>query len=365
LTLVLQEPPDTPFGSPPELNFPGTGLHTSFRLSAGGEILLLSDSSGNLVDSVSFGPVPGDISFGRKHGDPGKWLYFEQPTPGAQNGATGIENITEGEVSFSPSVKFFEGTISVSLSGDPADGIIRYTTDGSEPDENDTEYSGAIEVSTTTIFRARIFKEGQLPGKVCSYNYIDLDDIDADNIPVISISTDPDNLYNDSDGLFENAENRELEKPAHVEFIEPDGSVGFSIDAGLKIFGNEPRSGDHQHKLAIFARSKYGYGSIDYHLFPDKPIEEFESLILRNEIPDLWDVMASRLIDEEAVANQSYRPSIVFINGEYWGTKFIREKINEHFVASNFGVHPDSVDVIMGIESPVELYNEDWPIAGD
>ncbi len=364
-TLVFKDPPEIPVGSPPELNFPGSELHTSFRLSSGGEMLILTDSSGNLMDSVSFGAIPRDISYGRQSGDPGKWLYFEDPTPGAPNGATGIENITEGEVAFSPSVKFFEGSISVSLSGNQAEGMIRYTKDGSEPDENDTEFSTSIDLNTTTIIRARIFRDGQLPGKTYSYNYIDRDDIDADNIPVISISTDPDNLYNRSDGLFENAENRELEKPVHVEFIESDGIVGFSIDAGLKIFGNEPSGGDHQHKLAIFARSKYGYGSIDYHLFPDKPIKKFESVVLRNGIPEIWDVIASRLIDEEAVSKQSYRPAIVFINGEYWGTKFIREKINEHFVASNFGVDPDSVDVIMGIESPVEYYNEDWPIAGD
>jgi len=365
LTLVLQEPPAVPVGSPPELNFPGTGLHTSFRLNAGGEFLVLSDTSGSLVDSISFSTLPGDISYGRRNGDPGTWLYFEEPTPGTPNGATGIENLTEGEVLFSPSVKFFQGTITVSLSGNTAEGIIRYTTDGSEPDESAAEYTGSMEVNTTTIIRARIFKEGHLPGRTCSFNYIDQDDIDADNMPVIAISTDPYNLYNDSDGLFENAENRELEKPAHVEFIEPDGGVGFSVDAGLKIFGNEPSSGEHQHKLALFARSKYGYGSFETHLFPDKPIEQFESFILRNETMEFWDVIASRLIDEEAVANQSYRPTIVFINGEYWGTKFLREKINEHFVAANFGVNPDSVDVIMGIESPVELYNEDWPIAGD
>jgi hypothetical protein len=365
LTLVLDEAPVAPMGSPPELNLSGTGIHTSFNLSTGGEVLYLSDPGGMLLDSVRFGPIPGDISYGRKNGDPNTWLFFEEPTPGAPNGSSGFENVAEGELLFQPELKFFNGVISVSLSGNPLESVIRYTTDGSEPGSNSPEYEGVMEISASTIFRARIFQEGYLPGRIYSYNYIDMDDIDADNIPVIAISTDPYNLYNNSDGLFDNAQNRELEKPAHVEFVEPDGSIGFSIDAGLKIFGNEPTPGNHQHKLSIFARSKYGYGSINYHLFPDKPIKKFESIILRNEISEIWDVMASRLIDDKVVARQSYRPAIVFLNGEYWGTKFIREKINEHFVASNFGADPDSVDVIMGIESPVELYNEDWPIAGD
>jgi hypothetical protein len=365
LTMVKEDPPESPLGSPPELHFSESRLHTSFRLGADGEKLFLSDTAGSLVDSLHFGTIPGDISYGRNPAEPGTWLFFKEPTPGTKNGSTGFEGVAEGEVLFYPPLKFFEGGLSVSFATNMDGGVIRYTTDGSEPGMNDKEYQTPLDISTSTIFRARIFMEGRLPGKVYSYNYINLDDIDADNLPVISISTDPFNLYNNSDGLFENAHNRELEKPAHVEFIEPDGTVGFSLDLGLKIFGNEPSPGDHQHKLSIFARSKYGYGSIKYHLFPDKPIEKFEALILRNEIPEFWDVMASRLIDDKVVAKQSYRPAIVFLNGEYWGTKYIREKINEHFVASNFGVDPDSVDVIMGTESPVELYNEDWPIAGD
>jgi hypothetical protein len=364
-TLVLDESPESPVGSPPELSYPGSELHSSFKLSSSGEVLILSDSSGNILDSLGFGAIPADISYGRKAGDPASWLYFEDPTPGGPNGTEGIEEIAQGEVLFSPPVKFFNGSMTAALSGGPSDGVIRYTLDGSEPTGSSEVYGEPLQITSSTVIRARIFVDGQLPGRTSSYNYISRDDFDADNMPVIAISTDPDQLYDRDDGLFLNAENRELEKPVHVEFIESDGSVGFSIDAGLKIFGNEPGGGYHQHKLSIFARSKYGYGSIDYHLFPDKPIESFEAIILRNPINEMWDVIASRLIDEEAVANQSYRPSIVFINGEYWGTKFIREKINEHFVASNFGVDPDSVDVIMGIESPVEYYNEEWPIAGD
>ncbi|MFO7935669.1 MAG: CotH kinase family protein [Bacteroidales bacterium] len=364
-TLVLDDLPDIPLGSPPELDFPGSELHSSFKLSADGEILILSDSSGNVIDSTRFGKIPGDISYGREPGSEDQWLYFEQPTPGGPNNTDGIRFIAEGEVIFSPAVKFFDGSLTVSLSSDQSEGTIRYTLDGSEPDETDPEFPGSVEISSTTTIRAKLFREGQLTGQTFSYNYIDRDEIEADNFAVICISTDADNLWNEQDGLFIHAENRELEKPAHVEFIEPDGSVGFSIDAGLKIFGNEPSGGDHQHKLSIFARSKYGYGSIDYHIFPDKPIEEFESIILRNAVPEMWDALASRLIDNEAVAKQSYRATVVFINGEYWGTKFLREKINEHFVADNFGVDPDSVDLIMGIESMVEYYNEEWPIAGD
>ena len=43
-----------------------------------------------------------------------------------------------------------------------------------------------------------------------------------------------------------------------------------------------------QKSLALFARKEYGKGSFDYKVFKDKPIEKFESLVLRNAGND-WD----------------------------------------------------------------------------
>ena len=78
------------------------------------------------------------------------------------------------------------------------------------------------------------------------------------------------------------------ERPVHVEFFEADGTLGFSIDAGVKIIGlagrTYPRKG-----MALFARSEYGYSEINYRIFPDLPIEEFTALVLRNSGRDLVD----------------------------------------------------------------------------
>jgi hypothetical protein len=59
------------------------------------------------------------------------------------------------------------------------------------------------------------------------------------DIPTISVSTDPANLFGSQQGIYVNAENhgREWERPANIELINPDGSPGFNIDAGLRIRG--------------------------------------------------------------------------------------------------------------------------------
>jgi len=43
---------------------------------------------------------------------------------------------------------------------------------------------------------------------------------------------------------------------------------------------------------------------------------------------------------------QAYRPVVLFLNGQYWGILNLREKVNEHFLASNNGVDPDNIDLM-------------------
>ena len=40
---------------------------------------------------------------------------------------------------------------------------------------------------------------------------------------------------------------------------------------------------------------------------------------------------------------QAYRPSILYLNGSYMGIHNIREKIDEHYIESNFGIDKDSM----------------------
>jgi hypothetical protein len=63
------------------------GLHASFKLSASGEALFLTDTDEKLnavLDSVTFGSQETDRSFGRTSGDPDVWTRMD-PTPGAAN----------------------------------------------------------------------------------------------------------------------------------------------------------------------------------------------------------------------------------------------------------------------------------------
>ena len=63
------------------------GLHASFKLSADGEQIFLTDTDANLntiLDSVTFGRQETDRSYGRSSADPDEWL-IQAPTPGQAN----------------------------------------------------------------------------------------------------------------------------------------------------------------------------------------------------------------------------------------------------------------------------------------
>ena len=63
------------------------GLHASFKLSADGEQIYLTDTDANLnaiLDSITFGRQETDRSYGRSSANPDQWL-IQPPTPGQAN----------------------------------------------------------------------------------------------------------------------------------------------------------------------------------------------------------------------------------------------------------------------------------------
>ena len=60
------------------------------------------------------------------------------------------------------------------------------------------------------------------------------------------------------------------------------------------------------------------------------------------------DGMMTGLVTRMDIDKQAYRPAEVYLNGEYWGILNIREKVNEHFIASNHDFDPDDIDLLEG-----------------
>ena len=100
--------------------------------------------------------------------------------------------------------------------------------------------------------------------------------------------------------------------------------------------------------------------------FPDLELEDFQSLVLRNSGNDwnftmLRDGFMTSIFHDVDLDVQSYRPMLVYLNGEFWGLHNLREKVNEHFIAGHHPVDPDEIDLIevqTANEGSIDDYDE-------
>ena len=337
LTLGLNYIPDNPIGAPEILNLDASNLHANFQISSSGEDIVLTDLSENIIDQVESIPIPNNMSYGRKPDGEESWLFFEEATPNeSNNNSDGFESFCEAPV-FSSNPGFYSQPILITIESNNNGYPIYYTIDGSVPTTNSNVYSNEIYIDETTVVRAAVIHQSCISNGISTKSFFIDEDI---NLPIVSLSTDPENFWDWETGIYvmgPNASNdypyfganfwEDWERPIHVEFFELDGSLGFSQDTGVKIFGGWSR-GQNQKSLALYARLSYGSDKIEYQIFPDKDIDEFSAIVLRNSgndwySSDNWssnsmfrDGMMTGLMQNTGIDYQEYRPAIVYINGE-------------------------------------------------
>ncbi len=353
----------------------GSGaLHADFRLSALGETVVLSDERGNILDKLVVPKLDTNNTYGRNF-DRGGLFYYDTPTPGEANTAQGFAGY-----SVKPAMDIKGGLytrpVSVTLSA-PAGVRIRYTLDGSPPTEEVGEdYIGPIELSRATTLRARGFQEGLKPSEIVTETYL-INRLHT--LPVIAITADPVDLWDPDTGIyadgdpavtgetyagvpFKNTTYRAVKKDTELRereanfelFIPGEGQI---LNQGIALQLNGQYSlDDPQKSLRVTAKAKYGVSTFKYAFFDSRPYTEYQSLVLRNggnqgPYSRIADSLMSRIVDltDSSILHMATTPCIVYLNGEYWGQYYIRERINKHSIARFEGwSDPEAVDFIKG-----------------
>ncbi|MBC8214908.1 MAG: CotH kinase family protein, partial [Candidatus Marinimicrobia bacterium] len=350
---------EDPNGTPDLVVLPNISLHTNFKISSSGETLTLTMPSGDLVDQLETGQIPTDISYGRLPDGGTDWFFFDEPTPETANVTEGFQGLSN-QPQFFPNGGFYTSVLELSLETESPTATIYYTIDATEPNESSFIYTNPIVLNTTTIVRAKVIDSGWIPSPTITHTYFQ--NVESD-LPIISLTTAPINLWDEETGIYamgnDASENfpylganfwEDWEKPIHIELFESDGDANLRMDAGVKIFGGWSR-GFPQKSLSIFARSVYGSGEINYSLFSDRPFHNYEAFVLRNSGNDwnssmLRDGFLTGIINNTRLDHQAFRPTIVYLNGDYWGIHNLREKINEHFIASHHNIDPENIDLL-------------------
>ena len=353
------------------------GYHTNFKLKSKGEAAALFDAEGNLVDGFEFPKQEADISCVSKEDK----IVYMHPTPAAKNTVAMEELSLTTKPAFSINGGFYLQAQNITLSVENG-AEIYYTTDGSFPDKNSSVYSEPFNIDNTTVIRARALEDGKLLSVASTQSYFINEDT---TLPTISIVTDDSYFFDDKIGIYTIGTNgaptpfcdegpkvanfyQDWKRPANIEYFDADKRLGFSMEIDIKISGSCSKI-IPQKSLSVKANSKYGKKSIDYKLFPNKDINKFKGFKIKSAGQDwygtmLRDAFMHQVIkDSMDVDYQDYRPSIVFINGKYWGIHNIREKKNEDFLAENYpGLDDEKVDILqdnMGVnEGSSKKYEE-------
>ncbi len=396
---------------------PDSELHANFKLNQAGEFLGLynifqaqfMDVAGAIEPiqpqegtTEKFPEQLADISYGRiRHLASEKTVYgyFQSPTPAQPNGETADWVGLVGPVTFSLERGFYDTPVTLELATATPGATIRYTTDGSEPTQTrGVVYTAPLTIETTTLLRAAAFKPDFRASAVDTHTYIFLDEVLAQpkdppgfpktwggyrgspvladyemdpevvndpryrgvikealqTIPTLSLVTDIQSFHD----LYANPRRRgrAWERPVSVELIDPQQrQPGFQINAGLRMHGELGRAEYiPKHPLRLFFRREYGAARLHYPLFPDSPVEEFDTLVLRSGVNrsyagypkresevrlttytrDEW-LRASQL----AMSGFGARGRFVhlYLNGLYWGLYNIVERPDEAFMAAHFG----------------------------
>lgn len=325
-----------------------------FALSSQGDRLYLSRNE-EVIDYVLIPELAADEAYGRATGS-GVFSLLATPTPGTANSG-GAEKCTMPTVSLPQGCYDGVTELEIQFQGD---GDIYYTTDCTIPGKNAQRYTDPISITETTVFRVVCRRDGMVDSEVLDLTYVVNEE---DNLPVVCLVTEPDNLWSIESGIYITGYHAQAEepyyganywmdweRPATVSLFETDGT-GFTSGCGIRIFGAFTRVLPKK-SLAVFFRDVYGSSELAYPLFGEDSLDTYEAFVLRTSGQDsyrarLRDVVVTSLIGEcTDVPVQDYKATVVYINGEYWGLHYIREKINENYVAGHDNVSADTVSIV-------------------
>jgi len=357
--------------------------HASFKLDPDGGTLYLFNNANQLLDSMAYPKQFRNSSWGRLTDGSTQTCFFVQPSPGSSNNGKETGSIQCSKPVPSASGGFFTSPQVLRFTCAPGD-TVYYTTNYSEPTRASTKYSvlTPITVSATTVIRASTYSKGKLPSEIVSNSYfINLRD---HNLPVVSISTTQANLTDPKTGIYCNGDgtngligngqtvkrnfNQDWNRPVNFELFDTTGVQRLNQEVDIKILGCWTRAYAAK-SISISPKKKIGDSQLRYDFFAaSKPNHQYKDIQIRNSGNDFsYSMMRDGFMQSIVMKRlpglnyMAYEPAVLYLNGAYWGIENLRERSNEDWVFSNYGLDNDDV---YSIEATIDI-NTDKDIATD
>ena len=322
-------------------------------------------------------------------------MYVSEPTPLAAN----AEKTIGDTPAFSQAAGSYEKAFDLEITAGESQ-TVYYTTDGTDPATSDTRkvYENALRIddrsddenvlSAYDPMKIQLdYRDSiKLPDKsavdkgtvIRASYFVDVSSADHNDLPIVSITTDPDGLFNEKTGIYclgdvykeydeenpdhpwngsipanYNQRGREWEKECYVEYFDSEGNSLISQDCGIRIQGGWSRA-DYQKSFRLYARNDYGKSSFDtvfWDSFTDvngEAITSCKTFVLRNGGNDanyskFKDMMIQNMVSGRGVETQQGTACVVFIDGEYWGLYTLQSDYSDRYFADRYNVAKSNV----------------------
>ena len=319
---------------------------------------------------------------------------------------------------FSEESGFYSSSFSLKIKA-PKGFSIFYTLDNSDPDEHSTQYKKPINISDVSssknvysvkqnISSLEVYYPTSAVDKCVNLKVIGINletgektpisyqnyfinyqsKNGYENMPVISLNVNDDDLFDYEKGIYVTGKiydesehtgypetypanyhqkGREWERPANFKYFDGNKSLQLEQNIGIRIHGGWSRA-FNQKSFNLYARKDYSDSStFGYKFFDDI---NSHSLMLRSG--GYRDTFATKIRDslnqdfsvDEDFDVQRSMPSIVFLNGEYWGIYNLQERFSDNYVKEHHGISKSDVLIIKndeideGSESDYHYYEE-------
>ena len=349
------------------------------------------------------------------------WKYFYAGIRYGGKSAMG------SEILFSKASGFYEDEFYLKIYAPSKE--VYYTLDGSEPTRNSAKYESAIliddasnhentnsmredfstgflleepvyEVPNYLIDKCTILKvayydeEGNRSRTEERVYFVNFEEKTGyEDINIISITSDPKNLFGEEEGIYVLGETyqkflldgseeekardwcfwaanyrnhgRSWEREANITVFDTDRENVLTQKVGIRTQGGASR-GYYPKSLNIYARDEYGDNRLRYDFWGTGYYPKRMTLSSggNDNRGKMMDRLVSELVKESDFCTMNYEPYILFLNGEYWGFYYLTEKYDEQYLEHYYDVNRDNVIIVkndsveVGTDTDAVLYAE-------
>ena len=273
------------------------------------------------------------------------------------------ESVTFKElIHFSVPAGFYEEPFQLELASSDANANIYYTLDGSEPTMDSDCYENPIQIvnqsgsdvvyanlgansefapksiNKCTVVRAAAFdKGGTKLGEANQSYFIGVKNAtDYLNIPILSVTVNPEDLFDYYSGVYVPGRSAEdaiargdknvaanylngWKKEAYLEYFEPGKSLTYSGSAQISVvLDSSVAKNQKSLRFELDNRDVSQYSTLSTY------ISENENAVLMTTYPQdnsykIREYIVSQLAEDAGVLTKQFQPCALFIDGEYWG----------------------------------------------